>query len=129
MSGVGSEASGREGCRAEEKHERSEQKRRRLFARSPAHAGRSAQRAEGKEDVRALIRTQVAGYRREQDKRAQMTKQTRELDRLRAGRWRNQGLHDRWHHWSDYAAKKSPGFVCNHSTGNLIISIKDINLS
>lgn len=37
-----------------------------------------------KDDIRDLIRQQVAGYRREQDKRAQMTKQTRELDRLPA---------------------------------------------
>ena len=37
-----------------------------------------------KENIRALIRAQVASYRREQDKQAQMTKQTRELDRLPA---------------------------------------------
>ena len=37
-----------------------------------------------KEQIKALIRQQVAGYRREQDQRAQMTKQTRELDRLPA---------------------------------------------
>ena len=37
-----------------------------------------------KEDIKELIRVQVAGYRREQDKRAQMTKQTREMDRLPA---------------------------------------------
>ena len=40
--------------------------------------------AEEKEDLRALIRQQVLHYRREQDKKAQMTKQTRELDRLPA---------------------------------------------
>ena len=39
---------------------------------------------EQKDEIRALIRQQVRGYRREQDKRAQMTKQTRELDRLPA---------------------------------------------
>ena len=37
-----------------------------------------------KDEIRAFIRRQVAGYRREQDKKAQMTKQTRELDRLPA---------------------------------------------
>ena len=37
-----------------------------------------------KEQIKALIRLQIDGYRREQDKRAQMTKQTRELDRLPA---------------------------------------------
>jgi len=37
-----------------------------------------------KDDIRELIRQQVVDYRREQDKRAQMTKQTRELDRLPA---------------------------------------------
>ena len=37
-----------------------------------------------KEDIRALIRQQVVHYRREQDKLAQMTKQTRELQRLPA---------------------------------------------
>ena len=37
-----------------------------------------------KEEVRALIRRQCEGYRREQDKKAQMTKQTRELGRLPA---------------------------------------------
>ena len=37
-----------------------------------------------KDDIRNLIREQVVGYRREQDKRAQMTKQTKELDRLPA---------------------------------------------
>ena len=45
--------------------------------------GYSATAAE-KEQIKALIRLQVVGYRREQDKRAQMTKQTRELDRLPA---------------------------------------------
>ena len=45
--------------------------------------GYSATPAE-KEAIKDLIRTQVSGYRREQDKRAQMTKQTRELDRLPA---------------------------------------------
>ena len=35
-----------------------------------------------KEEIRELIRQQCAHYRREQDKKAQMTKQTRELDRL-----------------------------------------------
>ena len=37
-----------------------------------------------KEQIRDLIREQVQGYRREQDKRAQMTKQTKELGRLPA---------------------------------------------
>ena len=37
-----------------------------------------------KEEIKACIRQQVVGYRREQDKRAQMTKQTRELERLPA---------------------------------------------
>ena len=37
-----------------------------------------------KEQIKALIRQQVVGYRREQDKKAQLTKQTRELDRLPA---------------------------------------------
>ena len=38
-----------------------------------------------KESIKDLIHTQVfSGYRREQDKRAQMTKQTRELDHLPA---------------------------------------------
>lgn len=37
-----------------------------------------------KEQIKELIRQQVAGYRREQDKKAQMTKQTRELERLPA---------------------------------------------
>ena len=37
-----------------------------------------------KEEIRACIRRQVTTYRREQDKRAQMTKQTRELERLPA---------------------------------------------
>ena len=45
--------------------------------------GYSATPAE-KEAIKALIRAQTAGYRRDQDKRAQMTKQTRELDRLPA---------------------------------------------
>ena len=39
---------------------------------------------EEKEEIKALIRQQCAHYRREQDKKAQMTKQTRELDRLPA---------------------------------------------
>jgi len=39
---------------------------------------------EEKETIRRLIRQQCEGYRREQDKKAQMTKQTRELDRLPA---------------------------------------------
>ena len=37
-----------------------------------------------KEQIRELIRQQCVNYRREQDKLAQMTKQTRELDRLPA---------------------------------------------
>ena len=37
-----------------------------------------------KDEIRALIRRQCEGYRREQDRRAQMTKQTRELERLPA---------------------------------------------
>ena len=37
-----------------------------------------------KEQIKALIREQTHHYRREQDKKAQMTKQTRELDRLPA---------------------------------------------
>ena len=37
-----------------------------------------------KEAIKALIRVQTAGYRREQDKTAQMTKQTREMNRLPA---------------------------------------------
>ena len=37
-----------------------------------------------KEEIKDLIREQTAHYRREQDRRAQMTKQTRELDRLPA---------------------------------------------
>ena len=45
--------------------------------------GYSATDAE-KEEIRGLIRQQVAGYRRDQDKKAQMTKQTRELERLPA---------------------------------------------
>ena len=45
--------------------------------------GYSATPAE-KEAIKVLIRAQTVGYRREQDKRAQMTKQTRELDRLPA---------------------------------------------
>ena len=45
--------------------------------------GYSATDAE-KEKIRGLIRQQVAGYRRDQDKKAQMTKQTRELERLPA---------------------------------------------
>ena len=39
---------------------------------------------EQKEEIKALIRQQCLRYRREQDKTAQMTKQTRELDRLPA---------------------------------------------
>ena len=39
---------------------------------------------EQKEQIKALIREQTSGYRREQDKKAQLTKQTRELDRLPA---------------------------------------------
>ena len=35
-----------------------------------------------KEEIKDLIRAQTTHYRRDQDKRAQMTKQTRELDRL-----------------------------------------------
>jgi len=35
-----------------------------------------------KEEIRELIRQQCTHYRREQDRKAQMTKQTRELDRL-----------------------------------------------
>ena len=35
-----------------------------------------------KDEIRELIRQQCVHYRREQDKKAQMTKQTRELDRL-----------------------------------------------
>ena len=38
-----------------------------------------------KEQIRDLIREQVQGYRRQQDKTAQMTKQTRELGRLPVG--------------------------------------------
>ena len=37
---------------------------------------------EEKEQIKALIREQCVGYRREQDKRAQMTKQSREIERL-----------------------------------------------
>ena len=37
-----------------------------------------------KDEIRGLIRQQCVGYRREQDRRAQMTKQTRELGRLPA---------------------------------------------
>ena len=37
-----------------------------------------------KEEIKALIREQCRGYRREQDKKAQLTKQTRELNRLPA---------------------------------------------
>ena len=37
-----------------------------------------------KEEIVALIRQQTAGHRREQDKKAQITKQTRELERLPA---------------------------------------------
>ena len=37
-----------------------------------------------KAEIRDLIRRQCEGYRREQDRRAQMTKQTRELERLPA---------------------------------------------
>ena len=37
-----------------------------------------------KEEIKALIRLQTVHYRREQDKKAQLTKQTRELDRLPA---------------------------------------------
>ena len=37
-----------------------------------------------KEEIKALIRLQTAGYRRQQDRTAQMTKQTREMDRLPA---------------------------------------------
>ena len=37
-----------------------------------------------KEDIKDLIRAQCVNYRREQDKTAQMTKQTRELERLPA---------------------------------------------
>ena len=37
-----------------------------------------------KEEIIELIRQQCEGYRREQDKKAQQTKQTRELDRLPA---------------------------------------------
>ena len=37
-----------------------------------------------KEEIRELIREQTRGYRREQDKKAQLTKQTRELNRLPA---------------------------------------------
>ena len=37
-----------------------------------------------KETIKALIREQVTHYRREQDQKAQMTKQTRELERLPA---------------------------------------------
>ena len=45
--------------------------------------GYSATAAE-KEQIKALIREQTRHYRRDQDKKAQMTKQTRELDRLPA---------------------------------------------
>ena len=45
--------------------------------------GYTATEAE-KEQIKALIREQCEGYRREQDKKAQMTKQTRELERLSA---------------------------------------------
>ena len=37
-----------------------------------------------KHTIKELIRAQVHNYRRDQDKKAQMTKQTRELDRLPA---------------------------------------------
>ena len=40
--------------------------------------------AEEKEEIRQLIHEQTRGYRREQDKKAQLTKQTRELNRLPA---------------------------------------------
>ena len=39
---------------------------------------------EGKEQIKDLIWQQCVRYRRDQDKKAQMTKQTRELDRLPA---------------------------------------------
>ena len=39
---------------------------------------------EDKEEIRRLIRIQTHNYRREQDRTAQMTKQTRELERLPA---------------------------------------------
>ena len=39
---------------------------------------------EEKDQIKALIELQTANYRREQDKKAQMTKQTKELDRLPA---------------------------------------------
>ena len=39
---------------------------------------------EDKEEIVRLIREQTRNYRREQDKKAQITKQTRELDRLPA---------------------------------------------
>ena len=45
--------------------------------------GYTATEAE-KEEIKGLIRDQCAHYRREQDKKAQMTKQTRELHRLPA---------------------------------------------
>ena len=45
--------------------------------------GYTATEAE-KEEIKDLIRQQCVHYRREQDKKAQMTKQTRELDRLPA---------------------------------------------
>ena len=45
--------------------------------------GYSATEAE-KHAIKELIRAQVRNYRRDQDKKAQMTKQTRELDRLPA---------------------------------------------
>ena len=53
------------------------------YAHNIAIVGYEVTEAE-KDDIRALIRQQCEGYRREQDKRAQMTKQTRELDRLPA---------------------------------------------
>ena len=37
-----------------------------------------------KEEIKELIREQTTHYRRDQDKKAQFTKQTRELDRLPA---------------------------------------------
>ena len=40
--------------------------------------------ADEKEEIKALIRQQCEGYRREQDRKAQLTKQTRELNRLPA---------------------------------------------
>ena len=49
-----------------------------------------------KEEIKELIRAQTVNYNRDQDRKAQMTKQTRELDRLPAWSPNSPDLNGTW---------------------------------